>query len=279
LTLSGTTTANTITSASGSALSLQSNGGTTAITVDTSQNVGIGTSSPSTPVTVATTGNFSGNGVRVVAKAAPTGYFTEVKIQNDGTVGGVVDAGGSSNNYLSLQVQSTERMRVLSTGNILCLSGGNTSATGTGISFPATQSASSDANTLDDYEEGTFTPTFTNLGGSAIKSGAYVKVGRMVYVNIFFQNMACTGSNGVTIGGLPFARSTSATSDGDSLNAYELYNVTNPSGNLQWLWSVGNGTSVNPFAYNGSTGSSFNTSNFSSSSATLGISGWYQTAT
>jgi hypothetical protein len=34
------------------------------------------------------------------------------------------------------------------------------SASGSGISFPATQSASSDANTLDDYEEGTWTATF-----------------------------------------------------------------------------------------------------------------------
>ena len=36
---------------------------------------------------------------------------------------------------------------------------GATSVTGTGISFPATQSASSDANTLDDYEEGAWTPS------------------------------------------------------------------------------------------------------------------------
>ena len=152
------------------------------------------------------------------------------------------------------------------------------STSGAGITFPATASASSDANTLDDYEEGTFTPTFTNLSGGAIKTGAYIKIGRMVYVNIFLQNMACTGTSGVTIGGLPFTRSPLATSDGDALTAYELFNVSNPSGNLLWLWAVANGTSFSPFAYNGSTGASFNTSSFSSASATLGISGWYQTA-
>jgi hypothetical protein len=37
-------------------------------------------------------------------------------------------------------------------------------ASGAGITFPAAQSASSDANTLDDYEEGTWTP---NVGGTA----------------------------------------------------------------------------------------------------------------
>jgi hypothetical protein len=38
--------ANTVASASGSALTLQTNGSTTAVTIDTSQNVGIGTSNP-----------------------------------------------------------------------------------------------------------------------------------------------------------------------------------------------------------------------------------------
>jgi hypothetical protein len=56
---------------------------------------------------------------------------------------------------------------------------------GTGITFPATQSASSNANTLDDYEEGTFTPTV--IGGTTAgtgtyntQTGSYTKVGRLV---------------------------------------------------------------------------------------------------
>jgi hypothetical protein len=55
--------------------------------------------------------------------------------------------------------------------------------TGIGITFPATQSASTDANTLDDYEEGTWTPTFTCAGGSITLNGdlsRYTKVGRNV---------------------------------------------------------------------------------------------------
>jgi hypothetical protein len=43
-------------------------------------------------------------------------------------------------------------------GNI-GIGGATPSASGTGITFPATASASTDANTLDDYEEGTWTPT------------------------------------------------------------------------------------------------------------------------
>jgi peroxiredoxin len=66
------------------------------------------------------------------------------------------------------------------------------STSGAGITFPATQSASTDANTLDDYEEGTFTATFggqTNVGSVSQNRYSYVKVGRTVTV---FANFAFT---------------------------------------------------------------------------------------
>ena len=54
------------------------------------------------------------------------------------------------------------------------------------IKFPASQNASSDSNTLDDYEEGTYTPVLTNITlGNGTLSGSYVKVGRLVCINVF----------------------------------------------------------------------------------------------
>jgi hypothetical protein len=86
--------------------------------------------------------------------------------------------------------------------------GATASASGAGISFPATQSASSDANTLDDYEEGTWTPTVTPSGGSLTSytsSGTYTKIGRSVYVSFTFViTNAGTASGTATIGGFPF---------------------------------------------------------------------------
>ena len=84
--------------------------------------------------------------------------------------------------------------------------GATASASGSGISFPATQSASSDANTLDDYEEGTWTPS---VGGTATyqagRYGRYVKVGKMVTVQYLIAiNIIGTGSTTV-LQGLPFA--------------------------------------------------------------------------
>jgi hypothetical protein len=73
-----------------------------------------------------------------------------------------------------------------------------------GVTFPATQSASSDANTLDDYEEGTWTP---NVGGNATYTaqvGYYTKVGRLVTASFEIQiNVLGTGTN-LGVFGLPF---------------------------------------------------------------------------
>lgn len=79
-----------------------------------------------------------------------------------------------------------------------------------GVTFPATQVPSADANTLDDYEEGTFTATLigaTTSPTTPITSTAtYTKVGRIVTVSINFNNVNTTGASGsLVITGLPFS--------------------------------------------------------------------------
>ena len=80
--------------------------------------------------------------------------------------------------------------------------------TGGQITFPATQSASSDANTLDDYEEGTFSPTVVGTtSGSATyttQNGIYVKVGGWVFVQIALDFNKSTISGNLRIANLPF---------------------------------------------------------------------------
>jgi hypothetical protein len=93
-------------------------------------------------------------------------------------------------------------------------------ASGAGITFPATVSASSDANTLDDYEEGTFTPTLTNGFSTAptsytVQTGSYIKIGKYVYCQARLNpNGAVANASHVVISGLPF------TSVAASSNAY-----------------------------------------------------------
>ena len=99
--------------------------------------------------------------------------------------------------------------------------------TGGQIVFPSTQSASSDPNTLDDYEEGSWTPTFN--GGSPVltansSAGSYIKIGAMVWIHcqLHFQ---CTtaGSGAFYISNLPFTAA-SINGHGFALSLGPLFN-------------------------------------------------------
>jgi len=89
-----------------------------------------------------------------------------------------------------------------------------------GINFPDSQVASSDANTLDDYEEGDWTPVITFGGNSnniayGTQAGKYTKVGRVIHCTceIILTNKGdSTGQ--AKIGGLPFTISNTDGAEG-----------------------------------------------------------------
>ena len=90
----------------------------------------------------------------------------------------------------------------LATSKVLTVGGGQ-------IAFPATQNPSSDANTLDDYAEGTWTPTLSGASGSGItyttNSGQYIKIGKLVFASFSIATLSLgTASGGVSLSGLPF---------------------------------------------------------------------------
>jgi hypothetical protein len=79
-----------------------------------------------------------------------------------------------------------------------------------GITFPAVQVPSAGVNVLDDYEEGTFSPTIISSGGGTptytSQVGRYIKIGRQVYVTgiVVLATKGTLAAGNVTIGGLPF---------------------------------------------------------------------------
>jgi len=121
-------------------------------------------------------------------------------------------------------------------GTSLALEGA-TSQSGTGITFPATQLASSDANTLDDYEEGTWTPSFTFLTAGDFSAtysqqvGTYTRIGNRVTVNCTIVSTAftfTTASSSFRVLGLPFT--SEGTSGNQSHGALATTGVTYTSG-------------------------------------------------
>jgi hypothetical protein len=103
----------------------------------------------------------------------------------------------------------TTNSGTLISASTIGVGGATPSTSGAGITFPSTASASSDANTLDDYEEGTFLPTAT--GGTTAgtttyleRDGKYTKIGNAVFVTCYLNWSALTGTGDLRIGNLPF---------------------------------------------------------------------------
>lgn len=125
------------------------------------------------------------------AVTAVAGSDTQVQFNDGGALGG--DAGLVYN-------KTTD---ALTTGSLVVTLGQ--------IVFPASQNASANANTLDDYEEGTFTPTVTGSGGQSgqtysAQAGTYTKVGKRVSFELrVILSAVGTITGSVQVSGLPFA--------------------------------------------------------------------------
>ena len=132
--------------------------------------------------TFANTGGNAGITIRSAVDAETKIYFSE------GTSGGSQYRGAinynHNTNYMSFSANEGEKMRILSGG---------------GITFNGDTAT---ANALDDYEEGTFTPT-SNATLSA-SAATYTKIGRQVTCHIRIVLTSQSGGSVFEMTGLPF---------------------------------------------------------------------------
>ena len=170
--------------------SIVDNGDATAITIDSSENVGIGATSSSTKVTIQAadtdTVNSSANGHLTFYDDAPFGYY---KIRIATTNRDLAFDGYDTDNAWK-EILKLDRVdqRINAKGGIMF--GSDTAA----------------ENTLDDYEEGTWQAD--HGGNNMIGNGYYVKVGSLVHFQGDWTS-ASGSSTSHTINGLPFNSSTS----------------------------------------------------------------------
>lgn len=128
------------------------------------------------------------------------------------TVSGARTVTGTTDNGIITWINSSSEFQneanLTFDGSILTLGQGQ-------LAFPATQNASGGANTLDDYEEGTWTPTLQDSSlsnsesqGYLRQTGSYVKIGKTVicHFELAMSSLGTlTGSQNANLAGLPFA--------------------------------------------------------------------------
>jgi hypothetical protein len=178
-----------------------STGGTGRVFVDASGNVFIGAAAAvanSRFLVAGVTGNNAFTVQGASSSSAALAFYNNAASTDRFAIGQGYASGSdniafiqnNANAALVLGTNSTERARIASTGELLV---GTTTTTANGgklqvsngITFPATQVACSDANTLDDYEEGTWTPnqgSGLTVVGAFSSIGRYTKIGNMVTV-------------------------------------------------------------------------------------------------
>jgi len=144
-------------------------------------------------------GKFAGNAITSGATNTIVGAY-------NGNQGGL-DIRTASNYTVISDGGGTPHLAAYAGGTV-ALQGAIPNA-GTGITFPATQSASSNANTLDDYEEGSFTATLTCTTSGTITLSYntlyYTKIGRQVTITGYLEVSSVSSPVGyVRLNGLPF---------------------------------------------------------------------------
>jgi hypothetical protein len=159
--------------------------------------------------------------------------------------------GTRSNHPFIILTNGTERLRIPSDAG--------------GITFPATQVASSNANTLDDYEEGTWTTTIGSVanitGTPTLSEGRYTKIGRLVTLEGYFSAQT-TSSNTNTYWTFTIPFNTSSNSSGACGSAKQENNfivgavsdTTSSSGNSAYVSysasaQLPSGTATHSFSY------------------------------
>jgi len=171
---------------SGNDIIIQSNGSTKAI-ITAESKVGIGTTTPARTLHVSDTTSGATTGIRLTG-ANNGSQVIEFADTDDTNVGYIQYDHGT--NRISIRAGDANKLNI----------------DGDGLKFGTDTAA---ANALDDYEEGTFTPTITGAdGGSATHSsqiGRYTKIGAVVNVNMSVGGAKNNISGQMQVSGLPFA--------------------------------------------------------------------------
>jgi len=243
-------------------------------------------------------GTITSNGLTVDSNTLhvdPVNNFVGIRTQFPGealTVNGNISFAGASRVLYNLGTADT--FLQTGTGDVVVLrdNGGTETArfnsagigfpSGKGIDFSATSGTGS-SELLDDYEEGTFTPTYigSTTPGShtyTTQAGFYEKIGRLVNFRIRLTiNSKGTIAGNISIGGLPYAAASTASSYGQAFSANGS-NLSITAGTSVTGYVNLNNTTVSLLAWSQTTGTTAFTDANMTNTTQLWITGNYLVA-
>ena len=144
-----------------------------------------------------------------------------------------------ASNFMNFKVNDGERLRITSAGNVNIIDGNLVVASGHGIDFSAGGNAGGmTSELLDDYEEGTWTPTLGGNSSCDIETGTYTKIGNIVYAYCRIRPTSLGTGSSNTISGLPFTCNNDNGGvmigyyDGSAVSSVEIGGVVNSNGSI-----------------------------------------------
>ena len=171
------------------------------VRIDSSGRIGIGENNPTRDIVIKKSGSVQ---VSLVG-ATNQNVFLNFGDTDDDNIGGINY--DNTNNRLRFRANTNDAVQVKSNGNMAINDGDlEIGTSGHGISFAATSDASGmTSELLDDYEEGSFSPTLVNgNNGYRFQQGTYTKVGNLVTFTAYIETSATPPSGNLAFGNLPF---------------------------------------------------------------------------
>jgi len=185
-------------------------GGSERVRVDSSGRVGIGTNNPGQLLEI------NGDTNPAVLIKDTTNDCISYMFSQDS----VATFGSASNHDVVFNVNNGEKARILTSG---------------GITFNGDTAA---ANALDDYEEGTWTPTESSGISLTVYVANYIKIGRVVHIETGLLIATNSDGGALMFGGLPFT----AVNSGD--NSGGLHLTSTNSGRSDHFFAIRGQTNI-----------------------------------
>jgi hypothetical protein len=236
---------------------IDDNATSTAITIDSSENIGIGTVSPADTLNIGVGTKFRAtHSASVYQQIYSTASGNFIKAFGDNlaidSVAGALYLSTLASQPMVFQTNNTEAMRINSGGAMLLgtITAGSASAGDLVVNGGVFLGGTATANELDDYEEGTFNITFTGSTSGSFTftgGGQYTKIGRLVTISVDISNVTFGSYVGNLQFGLPFTSASSNTYYGGDAYYYPQANWDNVSNFIGFTPSAPASSSIGIF--------------------------------